>query len=82
MAAVRSLQSPTFKVTGSVIHGRLYHLLDRTLADDEEEKGFWGELRADNDETWRVQFQPKDEEKALLCSENRLRLRVLLPITV
>lgn len=63
MAAVRSLQSPTFKVDGSIIHGKLYHLWDKTTADDEEE-GFWGELRADNEETWRVQFRPEDEEKA------------------
>jgi hypothetical protein len=64
MAAVRSLQSPTFKVSGSVLHGKLYHLLDRTAADNEEDKGFWGELRADNDESWRVQFRSGDEEQA------------------
>lgn len=65
IAAVRSLQAPTFRVDGSVLYGKLFELIDRTLVEDEEEdKGFWGELKADDGETWRVQFRAEDAEKA------------------
>ncbi len=39
-------------------------LIDKIKVDDEEEKGFWGELVADDGETWRVLFDANDEEKA------------------
>ncbi len=58
IAAVRSLQAPTFRVAKTVLYGKLTELVDRTIADDDEEKsGFWGELRSDDGEEWRVQFK-------------------------
>ncbi len=64
VAAVRSLQAPTFRVEGTVLYGKLIELIDKIKVDDEEEKGFWGELVADDGETWRVLFDANDEEKA------------------
>lgn len=63
-AVVRSLQTPTFKVEDTVLYGKLYQLMDRTSSDEEDEKGFWGELKADSGETWRIQFRPRDVEAA------------------
>jgi hypothetical protein len=64
VAAVRSLQAPTFRVEGSILYGKLTELVDRTTIEDEEERGFWGELVADDGETWRILFRANDEEKA------------------
>ncbi len=65
IAAVRSLQAPTFKVDATALYGKLVQLLDRTSdEDDSDEKGFWGELIADDGEHWRVQFKPSQVEKA------------------
>lgn len=60
MAAVRSLQTKTFSVEGITIYGKLYELLDHDPSDEERGKGFWGELRRDNGEIWRLQFEPND----------------------
>lgn len=59
MAAVRSLQSKTFAVDGMTIYGKLYELLDHDPSDEEQGKGFWGELRRENGEVWRLQFEQK-----------------------
>jgi hypothetical protein len=74
MAAVRSLQTPTFKIEHSVLYGRLFQLLDRTMVEDEEERGFWGELRTDADEIWRIQFGPEDVEKAAPLFRSRVEV--------
>ena len=64
IATVRSLQAPTFHVHEAVLYGRLFHLLDRTNSEnDEEERGFWGELHSDDGDTWRLQFKPHEERK-------------------
>jgi hypothetical protein len=58
---VRSLQAPTFSVDGMVIFGKLTELKDR----DEEEnsiRGFWGELKRENGEAWRIQFKAGDAD--------------------
>jgi hypothetical protein len=64
IAVVRSLQAPTFNVEDTVLYGKIYQLMDKTSSDDDDEKGFWGELRTDTGETWRIQFRPEDAETA------------------
>lgn len=63
IASVRALQSPTFEVEGMSLYGKLVELIDRDQA-DEDGKGFWGELRRETGENWRVQFKPGDTERA------------------
>jgi hypothetical protein len=63
MAVVRSLQAPTFKVENTVLFGKLFQLTDRDPSDFYDEKGFWGELRLDNGEVWRIQFDATDAER-------------------
>lgn len=74
IAAVRSLQAPTFRVEGTVLYGKLFELIDKTYADEDEEKGFWGELAADDGETWRIRFQAKDEDKATSLFRKQVKL--------
>ncbi len=64
IACARSLQAPTFSVEGLTVFGKLYELTDKN-PDDETDKGFWGELRRDNGEVWRVQFKPSDLERVV-----------------
>jgi hypothetical protein len=69
IATAISLQAPVFQMQDTAISGKLYEL-KADVADEEEQKGFWGELRRDNGETWRVQFpQEKRREVAALFSE-------------
>lgn len=59
IASIRALQTPTFEIEGMSLFGKLIELLDRDPSDDEK-KGFWGELRKETGETWRIQFRPSD----------------------
>jgi hypothetical protein len=59
MASLSALQTPTLEVQGVSMYGKLIELVDRDES-DEDGKGFWGELRRDNGEPWRVQFKSSD----------------------
>jgi hypothetical protein len=59
IASIRALQTPTFEVEGMSLYGKLVELLDRDPS-DEDGKGFWGELRRENGDSWRVQFRTTD----------------------
>jgi hypothetical protein len=59
LSSIRALQSPTFEVEGISLYGKLVELLDRDPS-EEDGKGFWGELRKDDGEAWRIQFKPSD----------------------
>jgi hypothetical protein len=59
MASLSALQTPTLEVQGVSMYGKLVELVDRDES-DEDGKGFWGELRRDNGEPWRVQFRSSD----------------------
>jgi len=65
LASIKALQAPTFQIAGVTMYGKLVELVDRDKA-DEDGKGFWGELRRENGEAWRVQFKSTDVEKATL----------------
>lgn len=61
MASLTALQTPTLEIQGMSMYGKLVELVDRDES-DEDGKGFWGELRRDNGEPWRVQFRTGDSE--------------------
>lgn len=63
LASIKALQAPTFEVSGVTMYGKLVELVDRDKA-DEGGKGFWGELRRENGESWRTQFKSSDVGKA------------------
>ena len=62
LSSIQALQSPTFEVEGMSLYGKLIELLDRDPS-EEDGKGFWGELRKDNGEAWRIQFKPSDVDE-------------------
>ena len=59
-----SLQAPVFEMEAMTIYGKLYELRDTDFSDESTTRGFWGELRRENGETWRVQFGEDNAEKA------------------
>lgn len=63
MASLMALQSPTLEVQGMSVYGKLIELADHDES-DEDGKGFWGELRRDTGEPWRVQFKSADSDLA------------------
>jgi hypothetical protein len=63
MAAVRALQTSTFTVEDVTVYGKLTELVDRDPDDDEGEKGFWGLLRRENGDCWRLQCTPTDKDR-------------------
>ncbi len=58
-----SLQAPVFQMEGTTVYGKLFELKD-TDPEDEGVRGFWGELRRENGENWRIQFAAESAEKA------------------
>ena len=61
IASLTALQTPTLEVQGMSVYGKLVELIDHDES-EEDGKGFWGELRRDNGESWRVQFKSSDSE--------------------
>ena len=61
MDTLKALQTPTFRVEGVSLYGKLIQLTDHDLS-DQTEKGFWGELIRSDGEAWRVQFPAGDDE--------------------
>jgi hypothetical protein len=62
-ATAWSLQAPVFEMEGTTVYGKLFELKD-TDPEDEGVRGFWGELRRESGETWRIQFGAESAEKA------------------
>lgn len=62
LSSIRALQSPTFEVEGLSLYGKLVELLDRDPS-EEGGKGFWGVLRKDEGELWRIQFNSSDVDQ-------------------
>jgi len=61
-ATVFSLQAPVFEVESLTIYGKLSELRD-TDPQDEGTRGYWGELRRENGETWRIHFRADIRDK-------------------
>lgn len=59
-ALARSLQAPTFRMEDMTLYGKLFELSDHSTSEEEIGKYFWGELRRENGEVWRVQFKADD----------------------
>lgn len=62
IATAFSMQAPVFQMEDTTIFGKLYELKD-TDTSEEGEKGFWGELRRESGEIWRIQFGQSNEEE-------------------
>ncbi len=73
-ATAWSIQAPVFKMEDMVLYGKLYELKDSD-SDDEQEHGFWGELRRDNGDVWRIQFKSHDAEKAASLFRKQVSVR-------
>jgi hypothetical protein len=58
-----ALREPVFNEQNVTLYGRLTELKDKTLIEREGGK-FWGELRRDNGERWRIEFGAHDEDTA------------------
>jgi hypothetical protein len=61
-ATAWSLQAPVFQMEGTTVYGKLFELKD-TDPEDEGLRGFWGELRRENGENWRIQFATERAEE-------------------
>jgi hypothetical protein len=62
-AAIRSIKQvtlPAFASDSVTLFGRLFELKDRNQ--ERDGKRFWGELRLDNGEVWRVQFDSSKQQ--------------------
>lgn len=60
VASTKVLGAPQLEMEGVTLYGKLYQLRDSSPS-EEEGKHFWGELRRDNGELWRVQFKGSDD---------------------
>ena len=75
-AAIRNiekLREPVFEEHGITIYGKLFELSDRTQVEREHAK-FWGELRRDNGERWRIQFADEDADTAVPLFRKQVRI--------
>lgn len=61
---VTELREPNFAIEGVTVYGKLRELRDKYDDDDESAKAFYGELRADDGEVWRIEFKPQDLDRA------------------
>jgi len=68
-----ALREPVFSEEGVVLYGKLVELKDRTQLDSSAGK-FWGELRRDNGERWRVEFS--EEYQAAVVPLFRQQVRI------
>jgi hypothetical protein len=59
-----SLREPVFTEEGVTLYGRLVELKDKSQVEREGGK-FWGELRIDNGDRWRVQFESEAQHTAV-----------------
>ena len=62
--AVAALREPNFSVEGLTVYGKLRELRDKYDDDDESKKAFFGELLVDDGTVWRVEFKPRELERA------------------
>ncbi len=65
---------PVFIEHGVVAHGKLYQLKDTSGEFAEDSTGFWGELRLDNKQRWRIQFTPGMESQVAPLFRKQVRL--------
>jgi hypothetical protein len=73
-AVAWSIQAPVFQMEDMVLYGKLYELRDRA-ADDEGNRGFFGELRRENGDVWRVVFKAKDVDRVASLFRKQVSIR-------
>ena len=61
MQSIKEARLPAFATDKLTLYGRLFQLKDRDQEKDSSR--FWGELRLDNGEVWRVQFDASKEKE-------------------
>jgi len=71
---LKTFRQPLFVEHGVTLHGKLIELKDKSQVESVELGKFWGELRRDNGERWRIQFDSKDEEKAVPLFRRQVRV--------
>jgi hypothetical protein len=59
---IRAARVPVMTADNVTLYGRLFELKDKNQ--EKDSPTFWGELRTDNGETWRVQFDASRTEEA------------------
>lgn len=68
------IQAPVFQMEDMVLYGKLFELKDKDT-DEDGDHGFWGELRRENGELWRIQFDHKDTKKAADLFRQQVSIR-------
>ncbi|MGO9095739.1 MAG: hypothetical protein ACLQGV_10995 [Bryobacteraceae bacterium] len=86
MSAVRSLLAAAFTVEGATLYGKLYELSDHDPSDEDQAGRFWGELRRENGDVWRLEFRSGDVgqvapmfRKQVVVTGNAVYFRVFTP---
>jgi len=64
IASTEVLRAPQFEMDGVTLYGKLYELRDSSPGEEEGEH-FWGGLRRDNGEVWRVRFGSGNIERVV-----------------
>jgi hypothetical protein len=63
---ITKLRQPNFAIDGITLYGKLKELTDNHDDDEEGKKAFYGELVGDDGNIWRIEFRPRDVERAAL----------------
>jgi hypothetical protein len=61
--AISAYRLPVFEEENLMLYGKLFELKDQN--DDEASGFFWGELKMDNGDRWRVQFTDGDQDRVM-----------------
>jgi len=61
---INRLREPNFAVEEITVYGKLRGLRDRSDEGNESKRTFFGELVGDDGIDWRIEFKPRDEDKA------------------
>lgn len=65
---------PVFVEHEMCLYGKLYQLKDNSVEFAEDRTGFWGELRMDNGDRWRVKFSSELSTKASVMFRKQVRI--------
>ena len=68
-----AMREPVFTERSVTLYGKLIELKDKSLVEREDGK-FWGELRRDNGERWRVQFENEYQPEAVPLFRRQVRI--------
>jgi hypothetical protein len=72
MRSIKEARLPAFATDKVTLYGRLFELKDRNQERDSTR--FWGELRLDNGDVWRVQFDSSRQGEAISLFRKQVRI--------